>query len=234
MKFRKSVVITSITLAFILGSTFGAKAESFLEPISAFLDHSIKIKTYGENFSPKDSNGKILEPINYNGTTYLPLRAVAEATGMPVKWEEETRTASLGYETIQLNNFTKTSFVDIKVSGQWKPSIITNTRKTYSNSFMGVNFEINPLDGQDFKQKISASIDELKKYTTVLSTSDFEAAGLKGTLVEYESDAHSKTAFLKSPNSDEYYIVNVFVEKSRYEDNKEIFEQIISTLRKQK
>lgn len=44
----------------------------------------------------KDSKGKQIEPFIYNGTTYLPLRAVAEAVGKEVQWDANTKTAFLG------------------------------------------------------------------------------------------------------------------------------------------
>ncbi len=44
----------------------------------------------------KDSKGKQIEPFIYNGTTYLPLRAVAEAVGKQVQWDANTKTAFLG------------------------------------------------------------------------------------------------------------------------------------------
>jgi hypothetical protein len=51
---------------------------------------------HGAPFTPLDSDGTKLTPITYNGRTYLPLRAVAEATGLQVNWDNATRTATLG------------------------------------------------------------------------------------------------------------------------------------------
>lgn len=48
----------------------------------------------------KDSKGKQIEPFIYNGTTYLPLRAVAEAVGKQVQWDKNTKTAFLGDGTV--------------------------------------------------------------------------------------------------------------------------------------
>lgn len=43
-----------------------------------------------------DSTGKKIEPFIYNGTTYLPIRAVGEALGKQVQWDQNTKTAFLG------------------------------------------------------------------------------------------------------------------------------------------
>lgn len=133
MKLKKITIVSAITLAFILGGSLGVKADSVLESISAYLDHSLKIKLYGTDFALKDSEGNKLEAINYNGSTYLPLRSVAEATGVNVKWDEENRTATLEKDSIVLANTTNTSGIKIIVDGQWSPTYITNVKKMYSN-----------------------------------------------------------------------------------------------------
>ena len=50
----------------------------------------------GKTFTPKDVTGKVVDPFIVDGTTYLPVRAVAEALGKEVSWDSETRTVSLG------------------------------------------------------------------------------------------------------------------------------------------
>ena len=44
----------------------------------------------------KDANGTVVYPISYNGTTYVPLRAVSNMMGLPVDWNGDTRTVYLG------------------------------------------------------------------------------------------------------------------------------------------
>lgn len=47
----------------------------------------------------KDANGNPVEAFIYNGTTYLPVRAVSEAVGKNVQWEGKTRSVYLGKHT---------------------------------------------------------------------------------------------------------------------------------------
>ncbi len=58
--------------------------------------NGIKIFVDGQKLNPKDANGNIVEPMIYNGTTYLPVRAVADAFGKAVYWDGETSSVYLG------------------------------------------------------------------------------------------------------------------------------------------
>lgn len=57
--------------------------------------NNIKIVMDGKEYSPTDANGNTVEPFIYNGTTYLPVRAVANAVGKEVKWDGDTYTVHL-------------------------------------------------------------------------------------------------------------------------------------------
>lgn len=48
---------------------------------------------------PVDANGNPVEVFVYNGTTYLPVRAVGEAVGKVVQWEGKTNSVYLGKHT---------------------------------------------------------------------------------------------------------------------------------------
>lgn len=55
----------------------------------------IKISVNGQQFTPKDANGNIVEPFAVGGTTYLPVRAVGDALGLSVSWDGNTGTVTL-------------------------------------------------------------------------------------------------------------------------------------------
>lgn len=57
--------------------------------------NNIKIMLNGKEVVPTDANGNSVEPFVIEGTTYLPVRAVANALGMNVGWNDETKTVSL-------------------------------------------------------------------------------------------------------------------------------------------
>ena len=54
-----------------------------------------KIVIDGESLQPKDVNGNPVDAVIYKGTTYLPVRAIANAMGMSVDWDQSTRTVYL-------------------------------------------------------------------------------------------------------------------------------------------
>ena len=57
--------------------------------------HPIKIMVNGEVFQPKDVNGQDVMVFTVNGTTYAPLRALAEAYGLEVGYDASTNTATV-------------------------------------------------------------------------------------------------------------------------------------------
>ncbi|MCD7767268.1 MAG: copper amine oxidase N-terminal domain-containing protein [Oscillospiraceae bacterium] len=60
------------------------------EDIQALLNREISIQYNGAETALRNANGDTVYPITYEGTTYLPLRAVAEMLGADVDWDAET------------------------------------------------------------------------------------------------------------------------------------------------
>ncbi len=57
---------------------------------------NIKIVIDGVTITPRNANGAVVEPFIYNGTTYLPVRAVGNAIGKQVTWDGKAKTVYLG------------------------------------------------------------------------------------------------------------------------------------------
>jgi hypothetical protein len=60
---------------------------------------SIKVMVNGEEFKPKDVNGNDVLVFSYNGTTYAPLRALAEAYGLVVGYDSAANMATVDMPT---------------------------------------------------------------------------------------------------------------------------------------
>lgn len=56
----------------------------------------VKIYIDDVKLNPKDANGNPVEAFIYNGTTYLPVRAISEALGKPVQWNESAWSVYIG------------------------------------------------------------------------------------------------------------------------------------------
>lgn len=56
----------------------------------------IRLVVDGEKITPRDPNGAVVDPFVIDGTTYLPVRAVAEALGEAVTWDGNTNTVYIG------------------------------------------------------------------------------------------------------------------------------------------
>ena len=91
MKFQrlKDMVCGAVIASMVLcsGTVAFAKVANMNIPVSF---SNIKIIVDGKQLSTSK------EPFTYNGTTYLPVRAVAEAVGKDVTWDGATKTVYLG------------------------------------------------------------------------------------------------------------------------------------------
>lgn len=87
--------------------TFGVVASTGTKTID-IIYRNIKIMIDGAEYVPTDVNGNVVEPFIYNGTTYLPVRAVANAFDKEVKWDGENSIVYLGekktYTDPEINN----------------------------------------------------------------------------------------------------------------------------------
>jgi len=93
MKGRVQGLIAGILIgATLTGSVF---AKVGTETIKAAYNN-IKIYVDGVKIDPKGVDGSSTEPFIYNGTTYLPVRAVGEAIGKTVTWDGATQSVYLG------------------------------------------------------------------------------------------------------------------------------------------
>lgn len=84
-----------IGIAVIVALSATVFAKQMTETISVMYDN-IKILIDGVEYTPTDANGNVVEPFIYNGTTYLPVRGIANAFDKNVDWEPQTSTVVLG------------------------------------------------------------------------------------------------------------------------------------------
>jgi len=78
--------IKILVICFALIMTTPVLADSIMESINVIMN-TVKVQINGQDLSS--------ESILYNGSTYLPLRKVAESVGKDVNWNQETMTANI-------------------------------------------------------------------------------------------------------------------------------------------
>lgn len=91
-KHMPSFVAGSLTMALIGSLGIGALAASGAMTITV---DPINVQVNGQVFAPKDVNGQDVPVFSYNGTTYAPLRALAEAYGLEVGYDAGSNMATV-------------------------------------------------------------------------------------------------------------------------------------------
>lgn len=88
--------ITSILLAIVAVLALSTSVSASWGAVQkTLLYEDIKITLDGQAITPKDANGNEVEPFTIDGTTYLPVRAISNALGLDVDWDESTSTVIL-------------------------------------------------------------------------------------------------------------------------------------------
>lgn len=87
MKYIRVTLLTFIISVLLCVSVSAAGADPGLQDASITYA-GIKIVLDGATIVPKDLDGQPAEPFLYQGTTYLPVRALANALGLTVDWED--------------------------------------------------------------------------------------------------------------------------------------------------
>lgn len=86
--FGSGLILTVLIAALCVTATATSKR-------SIQVEDGIGITLNGARFTPRDADGKQVSAFLYNGTTYVPVRAISEAMGMDVSFNSATRTVVL-------------------------------------------------------------------------------------------------------------------------------------------
>lgn len=118
----KKWLITASVFGMVLTGSAGVYAGTQLETIKAYLNHGLAIEVNGQKFTPTGDQGKKLAPITYQGSTYLPVRSIADALKTEVKYDSQNNKVSIGSSSSS-GGSTSTGN-----SGSTSPSTGTNTQ----------------------------------------------------------------------------------------------------------
>ena len=91
---RKITILTALLLAVVLTAAITSTALASGGTMTITI-HPIRILVNGETFRPTDVNGNEVMVFTVNGTTYAPLRALAEAYGLEVGYDAANNIATV-------------------------------------------------------------------------------------------------------------------------------------------
>lgn len=136
---KNRILAGACALVLAASLTVGALAASQPYTANATLSPNVTVKIDGVEQTFYSAQGKEVHPIIYNGTTYIPLRAVGELMGKNVNCDGTTGTASLG-GTRTTGNVTGTPDTAAKrtdVTFTLRPEyhiVIDGTERTFVNA----------------------------------------------------------------------------------------------------
>lgn len=152
-------VLAALTLLLVISSTALAVSKNTSIAVTF---NGIKLMIDGKLFTPKDAQGNIVEPFSYNGTTYVPIRAVGEAFGKEVSWDSATGTVVVGGKTVQ----------NLDEMGAYQFDSSTNSSKYNSageNRIDGIAFKRGVLIFHSAGDYIDVGTTEVTKLSYLLS-----------------------------------------------------------------
>lgn len=171
---KRTLKMLCISMAVIFSLSIFAYATSQTKDIEV-LFNDIKILINKENFSAKDVNGNNVEPFIYNGTTYLPVRAIANAFDKNVDWKPETSTVVLeSKKEVFLDSLSYISRFEYPAELTYIKAGRTFGSTETDNHCIEIgywDYEGNQISSEidEFKQKIVYDVKKYEKFETILS-----------------------------------------------------------------
>lgn len=139
-----------VVCALLVGMIGTAIATGNLTTLENVRVGGIRIVVDGEDLHPTDANGNTVEPLIYNGTTYLPVRAIAEGLGKAVYWDGPNYTVYLGEMggTLEYPSVLMIDMVSIEETPRSTTRLVDNYGNRYDSAIInnhGYNGSAGPL-----------------------------------------------------------------------------------------
>lgn len=92
---KAKFIVLGMAIMFVFSAIFTPSMAAMIQK-QISVSTGVNIYVDDVKLNPVDANGKSVEVFIYNGTTYLPVRVVANAVGKPVIWDGKTSSVYLG------------------------------------------------------------------------------------------------------------------------------------------
>ena len=150
MKKRMTLIMA---LVIVLSFSTGVISKTVYENIKAQLRPDFVVEIDGEEKEFKNANGERVYPVLYDGTTYLPIRAIGEIMGKTVYWYENEKRIELKDEKEDVKTTVTDADVivtDEKDKHQKEDKIKEDKTKTDKTSTDSVEGRDHCGDSEDF------------------------------------------------------------------------------------
>ena len=206
MKKRLQKIIAGVLIGIMLTSG-AAFAKQMSERIDV-LYNNIKIIIDGVEYTPTDVNGNTVEPFIYKGTTYLPLRAIANAFDKDVDWNGENYTVILNSnisKELDVNNGSvispEASESSVPIALNSKEDIYALSRVLATDYARGKYYSVNPslsLEDDVSRFKIPAGLTTDAEKIAYLQKASYRLENDVDVVLtqEYDATAWDPNAFI--------------------------------------
>ena len=186
-----------------------ADAGAITQNVAATISTDITVTVDGVARTFTDVNGNVVYPMVYNGSIYLPLRAIGNLMGKSVNWNSATSTVTLSgaqssggilvtdadsfnngtTSTVQTPPATQTPTVTVPSQNTSSGMITADQAKSKALAHAGlnanqVNFVRAYLDWDDGRQ-----VYDVEFYTSDYKEYDYEIDAYTGAVLSFDSDA---------------------------------------------
>ncbi len=199
----KSFVLGAV-FASLLVSALPTMAEKFSKTAELFYNN-IKVVIDGKRADLKDVNGNVVDPFIIDGTTYLPVRAVANALDKAVSWDGATQTVYLGKNE------------EIEQPSVWLKDLETFTGEAVAKSANEIEF-----GGSDYNNTLTANTGDVYQnylYPNKYGSPSYVQDADISYLLNYKYSRFKGTFYLAKGHKDYEYWNRVVI----YGDDKVIY-----------
>lgn len=95
MKKSRIAAVLALTSCLIIGAA-AVNINSQSQNVTATFRPDMTLQVNGAPYTIRDTNGDVVSPLVYNGTTYLPLASLGQMLGVSVSWDGATQTIIIG------------------------------------------------------------------------------------------------------------------------------------------
>ncbi|MDP4180464.1 MAG: stalk domain-containing protein [Bacillota bacterium] len=172
----------------------GVFASPIVKQITATLKPDIKVVIDGSLTTFKNSSGTEVYPIIYEGTTYLPLRAIGGVMNKAVDWDGNTQTVYLGERN---GNGKPIALMTEKLSGSNDGSKVVDPA--------ALTFKVGDIVKED---KTFSSAIKIKSINSAERECDINLGAQYSTLTTslYYAGSEAATLEIRNPDSDLVYM----------------------------